>query len=561
LKELEIVYEPLSQLGPRFFRGLAKNRSIKKLSFYCCNLRCGDILLYLIPFFTKNQAFESLDITYLNCSLISSDGRFETLEYALEQFTGLKELTLISGCSIGGAGKVVKALSGHVGLTKIVLIGVQIGMEGYKHLADLLQNPRFNLSTLSLNNQFDIDDNTANIISSGLNGNNTLIELDLSYLTLDDSQQFTAFGWNAIFGRLNTANCRIQKLGLHYNYICDSSTPSLVSALSNNTTLKELKIHGLRNNGTIAPAIIQLLASPQCLLESLHLGDHPSDEGGTDLDDAVLESLTNALANNSHLRELILGENTITSVGYRPLIHLLQRPSCRLESLALRRLTDETVESIAVVLSTNTRLRELELRYNSQVSSTAWQILVTALRHSNTTLERLGLRYNPIDSHLMLSLTDLLANNRTLTELSIGGMIGPDPSCGNPAAFTCILYDTSNILNTYNSNHTVEKLCEEDRYWFSKELTSILRINKENDMNQAARIKIIKAHFSGPVIDTQVFTDMKLNVLPSAIAWMGRGGVNGESIDLLFSYFRSMPSVCDPKNKNKKRKAVGDLDH
>jgi hypothetical protein len=26
LKELEIVYEPLSQLGPRFFRGLAKNR-------------------------------------------------------------------------------------------------------------------------------------------------------------------------------------------------------------------------------------------------------------------------------------------------------------------------------------------------------------------------------------------------------------------------------------------------------------------------------------------------------------------------------------------------------
>ena len=142
----------------------------------------------MIPFFTKNQAFESLDITYINCSLISSDGRFETLEYALEQFTGLKELTLISGCSIGGAGKVIEELSGHVGLTKIVLIGFQIGMEGYNHLADLLQNPRFNLSTLELKNQFDIDDNTANIISSGLNGNNTLIELDLSYLTLDDSQ-------------------------------------------------------------------------------------------------------------------------------------------------------------------------------------------------------------------------------------------------------------------------------------------------------------------------------------------------------------------------------------
>jgi hypothetical protein len=72
--------------------------------------------------------------------LIPSDGRFETLAYALEQFIGLKELALISDSSIGGAGKVIEALSGHVGLTMIVLVGVQIGMDGYNHLANLLQN-------------------------------------------------------------------------------------------------------------------------------------------------------------------------------------------------------------------------------------------------------------------------------------------------------------------------------------------------------------------------------------------------------------------------------------
>jgi hypothetical protein len=29
----------------------------------------------------------------------------------------------------------------------------------------------------------------------------------------------------------------------------------------------------------------------------------------------------------------------------------------------------------------------------------------------------------------------------------------------------------------------------------------------------------------------------------------------------LLSFFRSMPSVCDTKNNNKKRKAVGGLGH
>ena len=121
------------------------------------------------------------------------------------------------------------------------------------------------------------------------------------------------------------------------------------------------------------------------------------------------------------------------------------------------------------------------------------------------------------------------------------------------AAFTRILNDTSSILNTYNSNHVVMELCHEDEcYMFPTQLSSLLRINKENSSSQAARIKIIKAHFSGGDINTQVFNHMELNVHPIAIAWMGGSKTN----DLLFAFLRSMPSVCDTKRMIKKRKAV-----
>lgn len=121
--------EPQSELGPRFFRGLAKNRSIKKMSFSCSNRLCGENFQYLIPFFMNNKSLESLEIRYLECSVLPSVGRFDSLEFALEQFNGLKELTLDSDDVIEGADKDIKALSGHTGLRKLSLEDVKIGRE------------------------------------------------------------------------------------------------------------------------------------------------------------------------------------------------------------------------------------------------------------------------------------------------------------------------------------------------------------------------------------------------------------------------------------------------
>ena len=77
-------------------------------------------------------------------------------------------------------------------------------------------------------------------------------------------------------------------------------------------------------------------------------------------------------------------------------------------------------------------------------------------------------------------------------------------------------------------------------------VNSLLRLNRENSMSQAARLKIIKNHFSGDNIDMQPFLGMKLEVWPHAAAWMARDcdndaeGTWGEGFELLTHFAFSM---------------------
>jgi hypothetical protein len=154
----------------------------------------------------------------------------------------------------------------------------------------------------------------------------------------------------------------------------------------------------------------------------------------------------------------------------------------------------------------------------------------------------------------MVPLADVLANNEKLKALTIGYrtdmLFRPHVTSNDSgAAFSRMLCNTSSILGTYNSNHTLEKLCRENfDSALPANIMSLLRINRESSKIQAARIKIINTHFSGTCMNTQVLTDMELNVIPIAIGWMGRdGGSNG----FLFALLRSMPSLCDTKSKRK----------
>jgi hypothetical protein len=70
------------------------------------------------------------------------------------------------------------------------------------------------------------------------------------------------------------------------------------------------------------------------------------------------------------------------------------------------------------------------------------------------------------------------------------------------------------------------------------DLLSLLKINRESSVSQAARLKIINTHFSGSEINMQPFLEMSLNVRPHAIAWLAK--------DMhMYELLRAMPSLLE----------------
>lgn len=281
-------------------------------------------------------------------------------------------------------------------------------------------------------------------------------------------------------------------------------------------------------------ALSTVLLNHNSVLEKLHLDN-------TQINDDVLHFITIALISNVRLRDLNLSKNDdVTSAGWVSFTAVFLSPASSLEKLSLNEnsLDDAVIDALISALRNNSRLRELHLTLNgsSEVTNHGWMALSTFLRNPNSALEILNLQENDIDDDTAFLFAEALADNNTLKELNTGVDGAVDYftsfSC---AAFTRIMCNTSSILDTYNSNHALGKLCNKESMSQADEydddyddlladLRSILKINKENTKSHAACIKIINTHFRGPEINTEVFAGMKLNVLPIAIAWtwMGR---------------------------------------
>jgi len=226
--------------------------------------------------------------------------------------------------------------------------------------------------------------------------------------------------------------------------------------------------------------------------------------------------------------------------------------------------TDENIAALANALVNNRSLREINLSLINGESEAGWSAFSPVLRNPESALEIIDLSKNSINDELVYSFSNALASNTKLKEFNVRGTFSI--TSNGFAAFTHLLCNNTSILTTYQSNHILEEVWkksaddddddddvngEDDQLKITlpEDLMNLLQLNKENSVNEAARLKIINTHFSGSEINMQPFMDMTLSVRPYAIAWMGRD-------DNLYRFLRAMPSLLEAvggKISSKKR--------
>ncbi|KAL9180797.1 hypothetical protein ACHAXT_011250 [Thalassiosira profunda] len=394
----------------------------------------------------------------------------------------------------------------------------------------------------------------------------SLVEFELSESSLNDEEAESLINALGKHSRLTALNLRknylgkkacsalasnigqrnnviLSKLVLSHNTLCDEGLATLGGSLADSTTLTEL--HLSNNPGVSARGwkpILDLLQNPLSNLEELSLSQNTIDDGCAML-------LSGHLHGNSKMKTLNMGScHQITIKGWRALFGAMQ--GCALENLKVhdnqtagrsRRLCssfgDDAMLALSDALVGNSSLRTLDLSGNRGITAQGWRAFSQCLQHPESALEEL-FTYTPgglpdINDDSATLLAQSLSNNSKLKVLLLGyaslsakmvfrvqGTVW--------ATLAQLLCNKASILDTYNSNHTLQKLftasdeigTQDSDIEYRDNIHPFLQMNEAYTRCEAARRKVIVAHFGGDIVPH--FMQMERKMLPHAIAWMAK---------------------------------------
>ena len=450
-------------------------------------------------------------------------------------------------------------LMGNSTLKRLHLDGNSISTPGWRALSTVISDSHCKLTELGLVNTV-IGDESANLLGSGLRGS-SLMTLNLRW-----NHFISTRGWQTLFNQLSQTSIEslnLRSLNISNNKIDDTS----LAALASISTLKSLD---LSRNESVTPSgwrsFFDSLQARGTQLVKLEISCNKV--GGLGL-----VSLVNLLSSmNTTLKTLnmmSMGRNVttgVTSPGWVSFFNSLQETNLDLKSLSLHNnfIDDEGILLLVRLVSSMSSLKHLGLSSNKQVTPTGWQVLTGYLQSPNFSLRELDLNSNNINDDTVVAFTRHLSSNKTLEWLTLEYCYEDDDDFitkrGWEAVSNLICNKTS-ITDTYNSNHTLHALGDLDDMNLPNYLDSIIDLNQNQDKAEVARQKILQTH-SSDASNIQELLDMELEVMPSAIAWIGRPtpiGWSGKSmsgLSLLYNLTKRVPDLFDasPQKKVAKRK-------
>jgi hypothetical protein len=193
----------------------------------------------------------------------------------------------------------------------------------------------------------------------------------------------------------------------------------------------------------------------------------------------------------------------------------------------------EVSADIINALVNHTNLEDLSLSHGRKSwSREGYAALARFL--SNSKVKELQLSGGNMSDEGVQAIAGALGENDTLKEIIFGGSWGDYGITSTGwKAFSTLLSNPASVMDTYYSNHTIQKLLHT---WYSEdeeretrlqksilgdELYSLLRVNRLCNKSDAARVKIILRHLSED-FSMEPFAGMNVATMPYALAWMGK---------------------------------------
>lgn len=332
----------------------------------------------------------------------------------------------------------------------------------------------------------------------------------------------------------------LKELRLQWLNISDNVTRDLISILRGHCSLKMLDLKGnrIKNRGVSELAV--WLDDPRCALKELSLSAN-SDFGPSELD-----ILAAGLKRNRTVKAIRLDRVNIKTRGWKSLWSVWKDGSqSNLERISIQRndIKADVLVDLFHVLAGRMKLKSLNIAHNRNITLKGWQALATHLQSPHCILEFLYLNDMNINDDVLAMIARCLGDNKTLKRLFF--------RCEHSVTEVGLseleraLCNKASIPETYYSNHTLVGLYSSvfERTGLLTNLSIYLGINKNNNSADAARLKIIKTHFSGGLV-VQPFLHMEIGLMPHVLAWMGRDcDVSMENWSLLHEFVGGSPQI------------------